>query len=252
MAEPRQGRRICASHRGRPLPHCRALLRHDRPASLPARRGRSRPPAQATICVSVAGALEIPAGMAIALDAAKAAGRPYDGAIALGCVVRLPARSTSEIVAGESARALMNMSVTRKPALGNGILTTDTLGQATRSAPIPERGDKGNERPGPPARPRGISAPARPAMSIERRSAARAGAGRRSTRWRSPETENLPDVAADFEAALDRPRDREGRIPRQAVFFGTWSPASCATRRRSAMTSTARWPRAGRSSGSKR
>src|SRR5580700_4940077 len=32
--------------------------------------------------VSVAGALEIPAGMAIALDAAKAAGRPYDGAVA--------------------------------------------------------------------------------------------------------------------------------------------------------------------------
>src|ERR1700729_1531175 len=38
--------------------------------------------------ISVAGALEIPAGMAIALDAAKAAGRPYDGAVALGCVVR--------------------------------------------------------------------------------------------------------------------------------------------------------------------
>ena len=38
--------------------------------------------------VSVAGALEIPVGMAIALDAAKAAGRPYDGAVALGCVIR--------------------------------------------------------------------------------------------------------------------------------------------------------------------
>ena len=38
--------------------------------------------------VSVSGALEIPAGMAITLDAAKAAGWPYDGAVALGCVVR--------------------------------------------------------------------------------------------------------------------------------------------------------------------
>src|ERR1700761_5003503 len=38
--------------------------------------------------VSVAGALEVPRGMAIALDAATASRRPYDGALALGCVVR--------------------------------------------------------------------------------------------------------------------------------------------------------------------
>ena len=38
--------------------------------------------------VSVDGALEIPAGMAIALDAAEDGGRAYDGAVALGCVVR--------------------------------------------------------------------------------------------------------------------------------------------------------------------
>ena len=50
--------------------------------------------------VSVTGALEIPAGMAIALDAAKAAGRPYDGAVALGCVVR-GETFHFEIVAGE-------------------------------------------------------------------------------------------------------------------------------------------------------
>ena len=50
--------------------------------------------------VSVEGALEIPAGMAIALDAAEAAGRPYDGAIALGCVLRGETHHF-EIVAGE-------------------------------------------------------------------------------------------------------------------------------------------------------
>jgi len=93
--------------------------------------------------VSVAGALEIPAGMAIALDAAKAAGRPYDGAVALGCVVR-GETFHFEIVAGESARALMDMSVELKLALGNGILTTDTIAQAEERAD-PERGDKGGE-----------------------------------------------------------------------------------------------------------
>jgi 6,7-dimethyl-8-ribityllumazine synthase len=93
--------------------------------------------------VTVAGALEIPAGMAIALDAATASGRPYDGAVALGCVVR-GETFHFEIVAGESARALMDMSVHRKLALGNGILTTETIGQAAERAD-PERGDKGGD-----------------------------------------------------------------------------------------------------------
>jgi 6,7-dimethyl-8-ribityllumazine synthase len=93
--------------------------------------------------VSVTGALEIPAGMAIALDAAKTAGRPYDGAVALGCVIR-GETFHFEIVAGESARALMDMSVVRKLALGNGILTTDTIDQAEERAD-PERGDKGGD-----------------------------------------------------------------------------------------------------------
>ena len=69
--------------------------------------------------VQVAGALEIPAGVAIALDAAAEAGRPYDGAITLGCVIRGETYHF-EIVAGESARALMDMSVARRLALGNG------------------------------------------------------------------------------------------------------------------------------------
>ncbi len=93
--------------------------------------------------ISVAGALEIPAGMAIALDAAKAAGRPYDGAVALGCVVR-GETFHFEIVAGKSARALMDMSVERRLALGNGVLTTETIEQAAERAD-PERGDKGGE-----------------------------------------------------------------------------------------------------------
>ena len=93
--------------------------------------------------VSVDGALEIPAGMAIALDAAEAAGQPYDGAIALGCVVR-GETFHFEIVAGESARALMDMSVQRRLALGNGVLTTETIAQAAERAD-PAGGDKGGD-----------------------------------------------------------------------------------------------------------
>ncbi|RBP13778.1 6,7-dimethyl-8-ribityllumazine synthase [Roseiarcus fermentans] len=93
--------------------------------------------------VSVAGALEIPTGLAIAFDAAASAGRPYDGAIALGCVVR-GETFHFEIVAGESSRALMDLSVQRKLALGNGILTTETLAQAHERAD-PARGDKGGD-----------------------------------------------------------------------------------------------------------
>ena len=93
--------------------------------------------------VSVAGALEIPTGVAIAVDAAAAAGRPYDGAVALGCVVRGETYHF-EIVAGESSRALMDLSVQRKLALGNGILTTETLAQAEERADT-ARGDKGGD-----------------------------------------------------------------------------------------------------------
>src|SRR5579863_9781668 len=38
--------------------------------------------------ITVPGALEIPAAMAMALDAADASGKPYDAAVALGCVIR--------------------------------------------------------------------------------------------------------------------------------------------------------------------
>src|SRR5262245_4203164 len=38
--------------------------------------------------LSVPGALEIAPAIAIALDAANAAGQPYDGVVALGCVIR--------------------------------------------------------------------------------------------------------------------------------------------------------------------
>jgi 6,7-dimethyl-8-ribityllumazine synthase len=93
--------------------------------------------------ISVTGALEIPAAIAIALDAASEAGTPYAGAVALGCVIR-GETFHFEIVAGESSRALMDMSVAYKLALGNGILTVETIGQAEERAD-PLLGDKGGD-----------------------------------------------------------------------------------------------------------
>jgi 6,7-dimethyl-8-ribityllumazine synthase len=79
--------------------------------------------------ITMPGALEIPAAIAIAMDGAAAAGKPFDGAVALGCVIRGETYHF-DIVAGESSRALMDMTVARKLALGNGILTVENEAQA--------------------------------------------------------------------------------------------------------------------------
>ena len=91
--------------------------------------------------VTVPGALEIPQAIAIALDAAEARRAPYDGVVALGCVIR-GETSHYDIVAGESARALMQLAVTNATPTGNGILTVDTEAQAWARA-RPEEQDKG-------------------------------------------------------------------------------------------------------------
>jgi 6,7-dimethyl-8-ribityllumazine synthase len=87
--------------------------------------------------VTVPGALEIPPAVAIAVDAAAARGRAYDGAVALGCVVR-GETTHYDIVAGESARALMDLSVSLRLPLGNGILTVENDEQARVRASISE------------------------------------------------------------------------------------------------------------------
>ncbi len=91
--------------------------------------------------VTVPGALEIPAAVAIALDIAEAQGRPFDGVVALGTVIRGETYHF-EIVAGESSRALMDLSVARRIPVGNGILTVENEEQAWVRAQVAE-GDKG-------------------------------------------------------------------------------------------------------------
>jgi len=93
--------------------------------------------------VTVPGALEIPTAIAIAADAAVRRKRPYDGAVALGCVIR-GETFHFEIVSTQSARALIDLSVARLLPVGNGILTVETEQQAQVRA-APDDGDKGGE-----------------------------------------------------------------------------------------------------------
>jgi 6,7-dimethyl-8-ribityllumazine synthase len=86
--------------------------------------------------VTVPGALEIPAAIRLALD-----GADYDAFVALGCVIR-GETSHYDIVAGESARGLMDLAVQRGALIGNGILTTDD-GRQARVRADPDDKDKG-------------------------------------------------------------------------------------------------------------
>ena len=93
--------------------------------------------------LTVPGSLEIPPAITIALDAAERAGKPYEGVVALGCVIRGETLHF-EIVSQESARALLDLSVARRIPIGNGILTVDTDAQAFARA-RPEEMDKGGD-----------------------------------------------------------------------------------------------------------
>jgi 6,7-dimethyl-8-ribityllumazine synthase len=93
--------------------------------------------------ITVPGALEIPAAIAIALDAAADNNKPYDAVIALGCVIRGDTIHF-EIVSMESSRALMDLAVARKIPLGNGIITVNTEAQAwarARASELNKGGD---------------------------------------------------------------------------------------------------------------
>jgi 6,7-dimethyl-8-ribityllumazine synthase len=91
--------------------------------------------------VTVPGALEIPAAISFALDAAEEGGTEYDGFVALGTVIRGETYHF-DIVANESARGLIELSIEESLAIGNGILTTENEEQAWVRARKSE-GDKG-------------------------------------------------------------------------------------------------------------
>lgn len=92
--------------------------------------------------VSVPGALEIPLAIAFAEGAGRVpVGVSYDGYVALGCVIRGETYHF-EIVSNESARGLMDLGLSHRLAIGNGILTTEDEDQAQWRAD-PTQGDKG-------------------------------------------------------------------------------------------------------------
>jgi len=92
--------------------------------------------------VTVPGALEIPAAIALAEESGHSpAGFHYDGYVALGCIIRGETYHF-EIVSNESARGLMDLAISRNLAIGNGILTTEDEDQAWSRARVSE-GDKG-------------------------------------------------------------------------------------------------------------
>ena len=92
--------------------------------------------------VTVPGVLEIPAALAMALYAGEEGGVDYDGFVILGCVIR-GETSHYDIVAVQSARAVMDMVTEECLALGNGILTVENRDQAWARAAVDDKNKGG-------------------------------------------------------------------------------------------------------------
>jgi 6,7-dimethyl-8-ribityllumazine synthase len=95
--------------------------------------------------LSVPGAFEIPAAIAMALESQRT--RPsasaFDGFLALGCVIR-GETTHYDYVCGESARALMDLACQEKIALGYGILTVENGKQAWARAGVSDKNKGGD------------------------------------------------------------------------------------------------------------
>lgn len=87
--------------------------------------------------LTVPGALEVPGAIALAAESGE-----FDGFVAIGVVIRGETYHF-EIVAGESARAIMALTMDGIP-IGNGILTTENEEQALVRAD-PAQKNKGGE-----------------------------------------------------------------------------------------------------------
>jgi len=87
--------------------------------------------------LTVPGALEIPAAIALASESGR-----YEAYVAIGVVIRGETYHF-EIVAGESARGIMALTIDGV-AIGNGILTVENEAQALVRAD-PAQKDKGGE-----------------------------------------------------------------------------------------------------------
>ena len=93
--------------------------------------------------ITVPGALEIPPAVAMAVDAADAKRKPYDGVVELGCVIQGETYHF-DVVSNESARGLMDIAIKHRLPLGNGILTVDNESQAKArlGGPVGHKGEE--------------------------------------------------------------------------------------------------------------
>ena len=83
--------------------------------------------------ISVPGAFELPAALAMAIPTGR-----YDGFVALGCVIR-GETSHYEHVCGECARGLAMLAERHGIALGFGVVTAETREQAWERAAVKRR-----------------------------------------------------------------------------------------------------------------
>ena len=90
--------------------------------------------------ISVPGAFEIPAAIRFAIRSMEvhASSRGYSGFVALGCVIRGETDHYDHICR-ESARGLMDLTMTYSVAIGNGILTCENGEQAWARAKVDQK-----------------------------------------------------------------------------------------------------------------
>jgi 6,7-dimethyl-8-ribityllumazine synthase len=144
MAGPRQAKRATGEGQGALILIVEARFYDKIADALLAGAMRALDEARAKVeRISVPGSLEIPPAIAIAADAARRKRRPYDGVVALGCVIR-GETIHFEIVSHQSARGLMELSVARGLPIGNGIITVENEAQAFARARMEEQ-DKGGD-----------------------------------------------------------------------------------------------------------
>ena len=144
MAGPRRGKREKSNGKGARILVVEARFYEEIADALLAGAMQALEEAKASVdCISVPGSLEIPTAIAIAADAAQRRRRPYDGAVALGCVIR-GETIHFEIVSHQSARGLMELSLARGLPVGNGIITVENEAQAFARARVEEQ-DKGGD-----------------------------------------------------------------------------------------------------------
>jgi 6,7-dimethyl-8-ribityllumazine synthase len=87
--------------------------------------------------IDVPGALELPAALSMALAAADDGGTMFDGYVILGCVIR-GETTHYDIVAEQSARAIMDLTAGEALAVGFGVLTVENEEQAWARARVTE------------------------------------------------------------------------------------------------------------------